>query len=465
MTSNLQQTISPVDGSIYAERKLASGEQIEETLATAITAQQSWKRAPITERVAVCKRMLDWLVKRADEIGEELSWQIGRPIAYSPNEIRRGFQERVNYMTAIAERELADIELEPKENFRRFIRREPVGVVLVLAPWNYPWLASVNAVVPAILAGNSVILKIAPQTPLVAERYAEAFRAAGLPEGVFQFLHIDHDQVAEVIKDSRIGFVAFTGSVAGGHAVQRAAGQRFIATGLELGGKDPAYVRPGAPMGATIENLVDGAMFNSGQSCCAVERIYVHRDVYDQFVEGFVDLTKQYKLGNPLRPETTLGPMVRADAAEKARAHITDALKKSARALIDPALFPAAKEGTPYFAPQVLVDVDHSMLVMTEETFAPVVGIMAVKDDEEAIRLMNNSRYGLTASIWTTDVDAALRIGDQIDAGTWYMNRCDYLDPALAWTGVKDSGRGCTLSKLGFEAFTRPKSFHLRLTL
>src|SRR5215510_1395406 len=465
MNKRIQQTITPIDGSIYVERKLASGEQIEETLVKAVTAQRAWKHTSVAERVAICKLMLEWLLERADRIGEELTWQIGRPIAYSPFEIRRGFQERVNYMAEIAGRELADVLIEQKENFQRFIRREPVGVVLVLAPWNYPWLASVNAVVPAILAGNTVILKIAPQTPLVAEAYAEAFQAAGLPEGVFQFLHIDHDQVADVIRDSRIGFVAFTGSVAGGHAVQRAAGERFIATGLELGGKDPAYVRPDAPLQATIENLVDGAMFNSGQSCCAIERVYVHRDVYDQFIEGFVELTRQYKLGNPLDPATTLGPMVRADAAEKARAHIADALKKGARALIAPSLFPAAREGAPYFAPQVLVDVDHSALAMTEETFAPVVGILPVKDDEEAIRLMNDSRYGLTASIWTIDVDAALRIGDRIEAGTWYMNRCDYLDPALAWTGVKDSGRGCTLSKLGFEAFTRPKSFHLRLTL
>jgi len=460
-----QQTISPIDGSIYVERELASPQQIESCLAGAEAAQRKWGLVPVSERAAVCRRMLAWLLERAEEIGEELTWQMGRPIAYSPNEIRRGFQERVNYMAGIAERELADILIEPMENFRRFIRREPVGVVLVLAPWNYPWLASVNAVVPAILAGNSVILKIAPQTPLVAERYAEAFEAAGLPDGVFQFLHIDHDQVSEVIKDSRIGFVAFTGSVAGGHAVNRAAGERFIATGLELGGKDPAYVRPDAPMQATIENLVDGAMFNSGQSCCAVERVYVHRDVYDQFVEGFVELTRQYKLGNPLDPASTLGPMVRADAADKARAHVADALKKGAKALVDTALFPAAEEGTPYLAPQVLIQVDHSMLVMTEETFAPVAGIMSVKDDEEAIRLMNDSRYGLTASIWTTDVDAALSIGDRIHTGVWYMNRCDYLDPALAWTGVKDSGRGCTLSKLGFEAFTRPKSFHLRLTI
>src|SRR5262245_56105877 len=307
MSERIQPTISPIDGSIYAERELASPRQIESALAKATTAQQVWKHAPIAERAAVCQRMLDWLLERADQIGEELTWQIGRPITYSPNEIRRGFQERVNYMASIAERELADIALEPKENFQRFIRREPVGVVLVLAPWNYPWLASVNAVVPAILAGNSLILKIAPQTPLVAERYAEAFNAAGLPEGVFQFLHIDHDQVAEVIKDSRVGFVAFTGSVAGGHAVQRAASERFIATGLELGGKDPAYVRSDAPMQATIENLVDGAMFNSGQSCCAVERVYVHRDVYDQFVEGFVELIRQYTLGNPLYPAPTLG--------------------------------------------------------------------------------------------------------------------------------------------------------------
>jgi acyl-CoA reductase-like NAD-dependent aldehyde dehydrogenase len=465
MIKGIQQTISPIDGSIYEERELASGTQIEETLAKSVAAQQPWKHAPIAERASVCKQMLAWMLERADKIGEELTWQIGRPIAYSPNEIRRGFQERVNYMAEIAERELADIKIEPKENYQRFIRREPLGVVLVLAPWNYPWLASVNAIVPALLAGNSVILKISNQTPLVAERYAEAFASAGLPDGVFQYLHIDHDQVADVIRDPRIGFVALTGSVAGGHAVQRAASERFIATGLELGGKDPAYVRPDAQMEATIENLVDGAMFNSGQSCCAVERIYVHRDVYDQFVEGFVELTKQYKLGNPLDPATTLGPMVRTDAAEKARAHIADALQKDAKALIDETLFPASRAGTPYLAPQVLVNVDHSMLVMTEETFAPVVGIMPVKDDDEAVRLMNDSRYGLTASIWTVDVDAAIRIGDQIETGTWYMNRCDYLDPALAWTGVKDSGRGCTLSKLGFEAFTRPKSFHLRLSL
>jgi acyl-CoA reductase-like NAD-dependent aldehyde dehydrogenase len=463
MTSSIQKTISPVDGSLFVERELANPQKIENVLSRAVDAQASWKRTSVADRAAICRRMLEHLVENSDDVGRELSWQIGRPIAYSPFEIRRGFQERVNFMCDVAEQELGDRKLEPKENFERFIRREPLGVVLTLAPWNYPWLASVNAVVPALLAGNSVILKIAPQTPLVAERYAEAFEAAGLPPGVFQFLHIDHDQVADLIRDPRIAFVAFTGSVAGGHAVQRAASERFIATGLELGGKDPAYVRPDAPMAETIENLVDGAMFNSGQSCCAIERIYVHRDVYDRFVEGAVELTRQYKLGDPLDPEMTLGPMVGTEAADKAREHIREALAKGARGLIDPGLFPANREATPYLAPQILVDVDHSMLVMSEETFAPVVGVMRVQNDEEAVRLMNDSRYGLTASIWTSDAEAALRIGDQVETGTWYMNRCDYLDPQLAWVGIKDSGRGCTLSRLGFEAFTRPKSYHLRL--
>jgi acyl-CoA reductase-like NAD-dependent aldehyde dehydrogenase len=274
---------------------------------------------------------------------------------------------------------------------------------------------------------------------------------------------MDHAQTAKVISDSRIGFVAFTGSVEGGHAVQQAAAARFIATGLELGGKDPAYVRPDADLASAVENLVDGSYFNSGQSCCGIERIYVHRSLYKPFVDGFVELTRQYKLGNPLERGTTLGPMVRTNAADTVRAQIKEALGKGARALVDPKSFAADKEGTPYVAPQVLVDVDHRMQVMTEESFGPVVGIMAVESDEKAIELMNDSRYGLTASIWTSDTEAALRIGDQVDTGTWYMNRCDYLDPALAWTGVKDSGRGCTLSRLGVEAFTRPKSFHLKL--
>ena len=459
MRRHLQRTITPVDGSVYVERPLASNPAIERALFLAVKAQKAWKQVPVAERAAICRRMAEWCVQRAPELATELSWQMGRPVSQSPGELKRGFQERALYMCGVAEETLRDISAPEKPGFRRFIRREPLGVVLVVAPWNYPWLTSVNAVVPALLAGNSVILKMAAQTPLVAERYSEAFKAAGLPDGVFQHLHMNHDQVAQVIADPRIAFVAFTGSVPGGQAVQRAAAERFIGTGLELGGKDPAYVRADADLAFAVENLVDGSYFNSGQSCCGIERIYVQKPLYKEFVERFVELTRQYKLGNPLEKDTTLGPLVRTQAADSVRAQIRQAVKKGAKALLQLKDQPR----TPYLPPEVLVDVDHGMAVMTEESFGPVVGIQAVKDDEEAVKLMNDSRYGLTASIWTRDAEAALQIGERVDTGTWFMNRCDYLDPALAWTGVKDSGRGCTLSRLGLESFTRPKSFHLRL--
>jgi acyl-CoA reductase-like NAD-dependent aldehyde dehydrogenase len=349
--------------------------------------------------------------------------------------------------------------------FRRFIRREPLGVVFVVAPWNYPYLTAVNAVVPALLAGNAVILKHSEQTPLCAERFAEAFAAADLPRGVFQALHLDHAAVAGMIGSPEVDFVAFTGSVEGGHAVQRAAADRFIGAGLELGGKDPAYVRADAPFAHTVESLVDGAFFNAGQSCCGIERIYVQRPLHDRFVEAYVAQVKAYRLGDPRDPATTLGPLARARAADFVRAQTEEAIAMGARALVDARGFDAHAPGTAYLAPQVLVDVHHGMRAMSEESFGPVVAIMPVADDAEAAVRMNDSRYGLTASIWTADEEAALAIGDEIETGTWFMNRCDYLDPALAWTGVKDSGRGVTLSRLGYEALTRPKSFHLKLEI
>jgi acyl-CoA reductase-like NAD-dependent aldehyde dehydrogenase len=458
-----QKTISPIDGSVYVELTLAEADAVGAALTNAVAAQKEWRKTTLSEREAICRKAVEYFLNHADEIGLELTWQMGRPIRYTANEVRKGFQERANYMISIAEKALADVEVEEISGFKRFIRRDPLGVVFVVAPWNYPYLTSVNSVIPAIMAGNAVILKHAQQTPLCAERYAAAFKYAGLPEGVFQYLHLSHEQVAQVIVDKRIDYVAFTGSVEGGHAVQKAINERFIIGGLELGGKDPAYVRADANLPDAVENLVDGSFFNSGQSCCGIERIYVHKDVYNQFVDAFVDLTKTYTLGDPMSSETTLGPMVRTSAAEFAQKQVEEAVAQGAEALIDPALFPAHQSGTPYFAPQVLVNVNHNMQVMTEETFAPVVGIMPVESDEEAIKLMNDSQYGLTASIWTTDMDAALRIGEQVETGTWFMNRSDYLDPALAWTGVKNSGRGCTLSTIGYEALTRPKSFHLKI--
>ena len=460
----VQRIISPADGSVVAERTTASSADVEATLARAHAAQAGWRRVPLAERAAACERMVAHMLAAADELGAELSRQMGRPVRHTPLEITRGFQERARHMAAIAGDALGDIAVEPKDGFTRFIRKEPVGTVLVVAPWNYPYLTSVNSIVPALLAGNAVILKHATQTLLCAERYDEAFRAAGLPVGVFQHIHATHDDIAGMIADERIGFVSFTGSVAGGHAIQAAASRRFIGTGLELGGKDPAYVRPDADLAYSIAEAVDGSFFNAGQSCCGIERIYVHESVYDDFVDGFVAAARTYVLGHPLDPETTIGPMVTASAADFARGQVAEAAAQGARVLVGDADFPTSVAGTAYLAPTVLVDVDHSMRVMSEETFGPVIGIMAVGDDDEAVGLMNDSEYGLTASIWTSDTDAAIAIGDRIETGTWYMNRCDYLDPALAWTGVKDTGRGCTLSVLGFDAFTRPKSFHLKVS-
>ncbi len=463
MTRSIQ-VITPVDGSVYVERRLAAADEIERALARAAEAQAGWRRVPVAERAAILGRAVDAFLADGREIAEELSWQMGRPLAHAPGELR-GFEERARHMIVLAADALADVAVAPRPGFTRFIRREPLGCVLVIAPWNYPYLTAVNSVVPALMAGNAVILKHSAQTPLCAERFAQAFAAADLPAGTFRHLHLSHADTERVIQDQRVDFVAFTGSVPGGHAIQRAAGERFIGTGLELGGKDPAYVRADADLGHAALNLADGVYFNAGQSCCAIERIYVHTEVYDEFVDGFVACARGYRLGNPLDPETTLGPLVRVAAADLVRGQIEDAVRAGARALIDPAGFPAARPGTPYLAPQVLVDVDHDMAVMTEESFGPVVGIQKVASDRDAVALMNDSAFGLTAAIWTADEDAAIAIGDQVDTGTWFMNRCDYLDPALAWTGVKDSGRGCSLSRLGYAALTRPKSFHLRTVL
>ncbi len=460
--SNTLKIISPIDGKVYKECQLHGPNDIEKALMLAEKAQKSWREVSVADRKKYMERFVEAFEKYTDRISEELTWQMGRPISHTPFEVR-GTMERASGMIKLAEKSLKDVLVEKKEGFNRYIHREPLGIVFVVPAWNYPYLIAINSIVPALLAGNAVLLRHSAQTPLIAERFADAFKDAGLPEGLFQYLHLSHQDTAATIRDSRTNFVAFTGSVQGGYEIQKVASERFIGVGLELGGKDPAYVRSDANLDFAIENLVDGAFFNAGQSCCGIERIYVHETVYDKFVEGFVELTKKYKLGNPLEKDTTIGPVAKRSGAETVRNHIDSAVKAGARALIDPALFPETSLGENYLLPQVLVDVDHSMDVMIEETFGPVVGIMKVSSDEEALTLLNDSPYGLTASIWTENEEAAIAIGDKVETGTWFMNRCDYLDPALAWVGVKDSGRGCTLSSVGYEHLTRAKSFHLRV--
>jgi acyl-CoA reductase-like NAD-dependent aldehyde dehydrogenase len=453
--------LSPVDGGVLARRPSADANDVLAAVEAAGKAQRAWATTSLAERKEKMLAFLQAIKAENDAIVPELAMQMGRPVRYGGE--LRSLEERVRALVALSDSALAPIAPAPKVGFRRMVKRAPVGLVLVVAPWNYPYLTAVNAIIPALLAGNAVLLKHSAQTLLVGDRFQEAMDRAGLPSNLFTTLTLDHEATGRLIASRAVDHICFTGSVEGGKAIARAAAGTFTTLGLELGGKDPAYVRADADFDYAVENLVDGAYYNSGQSCCGVERIYVAAPLFDRFVDAFVALTNSYKLGDPRDQATTLGPMAAPRFADVVRAHTAEAMAKGARALIDPKRFAAHREGGAYLAPQVLVDVDHSMKVMTEESFGPIVGVMKVESDDEALRLMNDSPYGLTASIWTEDAEAAERLGDAIATGTVYMNRCDYIDPELAWTGVKDTGCGAGMGPFGFEAMTRPKSFHLRL--
>ena len=453
------QLISPVDGSVYAERTPLAPEAAKAAVARARAAQKSWAARPLSDRIALVKAGVARLNEMKDVVVEELAWQMGRPTRFGGE--YGGVNARTEYMSEIAAKSLAPEMIEDSPSFRRYIAREALGVVFIVAPWNYPYLTTINTLVPALIAGNTVVLKHASQTLLVGERLAQAFHEGGVPEDVFLNVVLDHATTEGLIAERAFNFVNFTGSVGGGAAIERAAAGTFTPLGLELGGKDPGYVRADANLDAAVDTLMDGAMFNAGQCCCGIERIYVHESLYDAFVEKAVAWVKALTLGNPFDADSTLGPMANKRFARVVREQIAEAVAAGAKPLIDPAHFPA-DDGGAYLAPQILVNVDHSMRVMMEESFGPVVGIMKVRDDAEALRLMNDSPYGLTASIWTNDYDTAAALGAQIETGTVFMNRADYLDPALCWTGCKDTGRGTSLSYLGFHAVTRPKSYHLK---
>lgn len=458
MTETVQ-IISPVDGKVLAERQTLEGTAIAAAVSRARTAQRHWRAVAVAERIAAVGRMVDALLAMNDDIVPELAWQMGRPIRFGGE--RRGVDERSRHMLDIAETSLVPSMRPAKEGFVRYISHEPLGLVLVIAPWNYPFLTAVNSIVPALVAGNAVLLKHASQTLLAGERFAMAAAAAGLPDGLFQNLVLSHADTETLVGSGEIDHINFTGSVEGGRRIEKAAAGTFATLGLELGGKDPAYVRPDADLDFAAENLADGSFFNSGQSCCGVERIYVHADVYDGFVDRFIGQARGWTLGDPLDPDTIVGPMARGSFADHVRRQTEEAVRSGATRHLK---WDHARDiaGSPYLAPEVLTGVNHQMSVMREESFGPVVGIMKVADDVEAITLMNDSPYGLTASIWTGDIAAAGRIGAEIETGTVFANRCDYLDPALVWTGVKDTGKGGALSEIGYHNLTQPKSFHLR---
>mgnify|MGYP003322039817 FL=1 len=449
--------ISPIDGEIFAKRNTLSLKDAKDKVQLLRAAQKAWSARPLAERISLVMEGVDAVGKMNDQIVPELAQMMGRPIRYGGE--FGGFKERAQYMSEIAEQALQDIEISNDSSFKRYIKRIPHGLVFVVAPWNYPYMTAINTIAPALIAGNVVALKHATQTLLVGERLVDAFISAGIPKDVFINMYLDHDTTSRLIEENSFDFVNFTGSLRGGIEMERAAAGTFTPVGTELGGKDPGYVMEDADLDAAVETLIDGAMFNSGQCCCGIERIYVVESLYEKFLQKAINIVENYKLGNPLEPETTLGPMANKRFSDEVRLQINEAVELGATAHIE--VFKNDDAGT-YVTPQILTGVDHNMRIMKDETFGPVVCIMPVSSDEEAISLMNDSEFGLTVSLWTKDVGRAEKIADQIETGTVFLNRADYLDPALCWTGCKNTGSGGGLSIIGYHNLTRPKSYHLK---
>ncbi len=460
MTRELQ-VINPYTEEVaFTLPMLASGE-VDGVVRRARTAFGAWRWSTAAERRTLCERFVEAFGADRDEIARNLSLQMGRPIKHAYNEVNTTL-DRARHMISIAEAALQDEYLPEKPGFVRYIRHEPLGVVLDIAAWNYPLLIAVNVVVPAVLAGNAVIIKHSSRTPLCGHAFVKAFQKAGAPEGLVQDIRADHAVTEAFIRHPGVNYVSFTGSVRGGHEVVRSAKDKFLNVGLELGGKDPAYVCADAPFAFAVANTADGALYNAGQSCCAVERIYVEQAIYDKFLEAYVAETRAYAvLGDPLSEKTTLGPMATKSAPAFLAEQVRDAVARGGRLVVSFDEF--ERPGAGWFcAPAVVAEAPQDCSLMQEESFGPVVGILPVANDEEAVRLMNDSPYGLTASIWTANVERAKRIGARIETGTFFMNRCDYLDPALPWTGVKDTGKGASLSRYGLLQLTQLKSMHLR---
>ncbi|KAI8317287.1 Succinate-semialdehyde dehydrogenase [Colletotrichum sp. SAR11_240] len=463
MSVEVLTTISPTTNEPILTRNGISQADLDELPNTATKAFESWSKTSLADRQKIVKTALKLLLNLKDDLAQELTVQMGRPIAYTGVEVATAVK-RAEYLLKISDEVLKDTDGEAEKGFKRFIRKVPVGPVLVIFAWNYPYLILVNSLIPALLAGNTVILKPSPQTPTIVERVAKVFEEAGLPAGVLQHFHCGSPTLIEsIVRNPKIKLVAFTGSVAGGLAVQQAAADRVVNVGLELGGKDPAYIRGDVDIDWAAAEIVDGAVFNSGQSCCSVERVYVADEIHDAFVEAVQKVLKGYVLGDPFDKGTHVGPVISKRSKETIEAHVQDAVAKGAKdATPENESFANPPPKGNFVKPTLLTGVDHSMTVMTEETFGPVIPVMRVKNDDEAVKLMNDSEFGLTASIWTKDTDRGYELADQVEAGTVFVNRCDFPSPDLAWTGWKNSGKGQTLSRFGYDQFVKLKSYHLK---
>jgi acyl-CoA reductase-like NAD-dependent aldehyde dehydrogenase len=450
----------PFTGEPACAVALADDAAVNATLDRACAAARVWRSSRLADRVALCERAIERMESDAEAIAADITRMMGKPLAQARGEVKTT-GVRARHMASVAETALADVVLEGSAAFERRIVHEPAGVVLDLPAWNYPLLTAVNCVVPAVLAGNAVVLKHSPRSPLCGEHFARSFAAAGAPENLVQALHCDHPTTERIVGDERVDQVVFTGSVFGGHRIVGASSSRFLHPCLELGGNDPAYVAPDCDMARTVDSIVDGAVYNAGQSCCAVERIYVHSAVYSTFVEMAETLVRAYVMGDPTRESTTLGPIAQPHHPAELEAFVADSRDQGARIVAGGRASKVDGRGR-FFEATLIADCTQDMKLFRQESFGPIVAVSRVGSDDEALGKMNDSRLGLTASIWTRDADRARRFGRDLECGTVFLNRCDYLDPALPWSGRKDSGRGVSLSALGFEGLTKPKSVHLR---
>ncbi|RAH82846.1 Aldedh-domain-containing protein [Aspergillus japonicus CBS 114.51] len=456
-------TLSPSTNKVIFEHPGTSLEEAQKIVQASQDALRTYKKTTLAQRKEIVVKALDLIVADRDTLAAELTTQMGRPIAYTGKEIDT-FRKRAEFLLNIADESLKNLPGTPESGFRRFVKKEPVGPVLISTAWNYPYLITVNALLPALLSGNTVILRPSPQTPIFGERLASYFVQAGLPDHVLQVIHCGSaDVLDEIAQLPQIKLISFVGSTLGGLRIREATARRLVPVNLELGGNDPAYVRPDADLASVAANIVDGAVFNSGQSCCAIERVYVHADVHDAFVEEVKKELAGYKVGDPHDQSTTTGPVVSSLAVKNIQSHITDALSKGAVDVTpaNPTFQNLPSEGN-YLAPTVLINATHDMQVMKHETFGPVLPIMKVSSDEEAVDLMNDSDYGLTASIWTKDIKRGEELIEDVEAGTVYLNRCDYPSPDLAWIGWKNSGLGFTLGPKAYDGFYKLKSFHIK---